>query len=65
MPPQLTGAGNAVRILARQTQNELAHPALHGRPAWTPLWLRPLPAHELSVPASVPTKRRQLMPQNE
>src|SRR5439155_18051929 len=56
------------RVLARQAQNELTYTALDGWTAWSPPWLRPLPPHELSVPAqqrlwrhdqAVPAPRRE------
>jgi hypothetical protein len=45
------------RVLARQAQDELAYTTLDGRTAWSPPWLRPLPAHELAVPAQQRLRR--------
>jgi hypothetical protein len=44
-------------ILARETQNELSHPILDCRTARWPVWLRPLPTHEFSMPAQKRLRR--------
>jgi hypothetical protein len=43
--------GSPPWILARESQDELSHPILDCRTAWSPPWLRPLPTHEFPMPA--------------
>jgi hypothetical protein len=43
--------GSPPWILARESQDELSHPILDCRTAWSPPRLRPLPTHEFPMPA--------------